>query len=104
MTFGPIEPSMTGNSIDLPLALSVNVIVPAGAMTLVLLPSIDAPQCFARGRLPDLAQRIGCRMAIIKRRSDFAMQYRGCEKPTLTPPQRPHRRSVPGSRRGRAPP
>src|SRR5580704_1881141 len=46
MTFGPIEPSMTGNSIDLPLALSVNVIVPAGTMTLGVLPSIDAPQCF----------------------------------------------------------
>src|SRR5580700_8455507 len=56
MTFGPIEPSMTGNSIDLPLALSVNVIVPAGTMTLGVLPSIDAPQCFARRRLPDLAE------------------------------------------------
>src|SRR5437667_12727434 len=99
MTFGPIEPSMTGNSIDLPLALSINVIVPAGAMTLVLLPSIDAPQYFARGRLPDLAPRIGCRAPIIKRRSDFAMQYRVCEKPALTLLRQPHRRSAPGFRR-----
>jgi len=43
MTLGPIEPSMTGRSKDLPEALSVNVTVPAGAMTLVLLPSMDAP-------------------------------------------------------------
>src|SRR3977135_848210 len=85
MTLGPMEPSMTGNSKDLPVALSVNVTVPAGAMTLVLLPSMDAPLSFRPGgslrpgRLPDLARRIGRRGRMIKRRSVFAMQYRGCE-------------------------
>jgi hypothetical protein len=34
---------MTGNSNAFPVALSVNVTVPAGAMTVVLLPSIEAP-------------------------------------------------------------
>src|SRR5947208_15599572 len=46
MTLGPIEPSMTGNSKDLPVALSVNVTVPAGATTLVLSPSMGAPLSF----------------------------------------------------------
>ena len=41
MTFGPIEPSITGNSTDLPVALSVSVIDPVTAPTLVLLPSMD---------------------------------------------------------------
>src|SRR6202035_2383502 len=52
MTLGPIEPSMTGNPNDFPVALSVNVTVPAGAMTLVLLPSIDAPLWFRPGIAP----------------------------------------------------
>jgi hypothetical protein len=37
---------MTGNSNDFPVALSVNVTVPAGAMTVVLLPSIEVPLSF----------------------------------------------------------
>jgi hypothetical protein len=53
MTFGPTEPSMTGRSIDLPVALSVNVIVPAEAPDLLVFPSIDyldslRPQAVAR--------------------------------------------------------
>src|SRR5436190_24085899 len=53
MTLGPTEPSMTGNSTDLPVALSVNVIDPVTAPTFVVLPSIDPPQCclFAGGWL-----------------------------------------------------
>src|SRR5205814_4120323 len=89
MTLGPIEPSMTGNSNDLPVALSVNVTVPAGAMTLVLLPSIEHLYRFARLSLDRggcrIRRRIGRRGRIIKRRSDFAMQYRKCENSTRAP-------------------
>ena len=40
MTFGPIDPSITGKSIDLPVALSVRVIVPLTVPRFVLLPSM----------------------------------------------------------------
>src|SRR5437016_8861153 len=39
MTCGPIVPPSTGSSIDFPVALSVNVIVPV----VILFPSIDPP-------------------------------------------------------------
>jgi hypothetical protein len=39
MTFGPMVPLSTGNSIDLPVELSVSVIVPV----FMLLPSIAPP-------------------------------------------------------------
>src|SRR5579863_785215 len=102
MTFGPIEPSITGNLIDLPVASSVSVIEPFTAPTLGLLPSIAAPQGNARRRLASLPRRIGRGGWIIKRRSNFAMQYRECEKLSFALPQRP--RCARGFPRAPAPP
>jgi len=44
MTLGPTEPLSTGSSTDLPVSLSVKVMVPLDAATFVLSPSMDAPQ------------------------------------------------------------
>src|SRR6266478_3079311 len=65
MTFGPIEPSITGNSTDLPVALSVNVIDPLTAPTLVLLPSMDHLDVTPAGGWVNLSRRIaaGCRLS-----------------------------------------
>ena len=58
MTFGPIEPSITGSSTDLPVALSVSVIVPLTVPTFVLLPSIDAPRSLTpAGELAEFGRR-----------------------------------------------
>ena len=55
MTFGPTEPSITGSSIDLPVALSVSVIVPFDARrhSCCCRPSMHLDR-YARRRLPDL--------------------------------------------------
>ena len=58
MTFGPIEPSITGSSIDLPLALSVNVIDPVTAPTFVLLPSMDHLDVTPAGGWVNVSRRI----------------------------------------------
>src|SRR5437763_17071774 len=103
MTLGPIEPSMTGNSNDFPVALSVNVTVPAGAMTLVLLPSIDAPLSFR----PDIAAAGAVAGSGAKNRPpgpDYQTPFGFCnaisrvrEFSLQRPPRRP---CVPGFRRG----
>src|ERR1051326_5594130 len=79
MTFGPIEPSITGSSIDLPVALSVSVIDPVTAPTFVLLPSMDHLDVTPAGGGRCVAENSRWE-PIIKRRSDFAIQYRICEK------------------------
>src|SRR5580704_11098044 len=79
MTLGPTEPLSTGSSIDLPLLLSVNVIVPVGAPTFVLFPSMDAPRSLRPQAVADLSGRICRYLAIIKWTGIIAMQYRICE-------------------------
>src|SRR5579863_1814609 len=52
MTLGPMEPSSTGRSTDLPVLLSVSVIVPLCAPTFGLLPSMDAPRSLRPRAIP----------------------------------------------------
>src|SRR5271155_2793455 len=79
MTLGPTEPLSTGSSIDLPVLLSVNVIVPLGAPTFVLFPSMDAPRSLRPQAVADRSGRICRYSVIIKWPPNIAMQYRICE-------------------------
>ncbi len=95
MTCGPIVPCRTGSSTDLPVSLSVRVMVPV----VTLFPSIAAPH---------LATPAGHSRASLQK---IDMPGRGwqtvrsCEMTAAVSPDRRRRpRSDPGSRRGRAPP
>src|SRR5437764_14563628 len=104
MTVGPSVPSRTGSSIDLPVALSVRVIVPPDAATFVLSPSIAHSSAAAPAG--------NCLNAVHNKTAPadyqtsplfFAMQYRRRE---IRGRQVPLRRPATGRgpRRGRAPP
>src|SRR5437762_8202677 len=102
MTLGPMVPSRTGSSIDLPVELSVSVIVPPDAATLVLSPSI--------ARSSAAAPAGNCLNAVHNKTASadyqtsplfFAMQYRNREIRRQRAPPR-HRPSGPAPRRGRA--
>jgi hypothetical protein len=63
------------------VASSVSVIVPLDWATFVLLPSIDAPQSLRPQAVAGSRAENSRPYSIIKRRSNFAMQYRACETP-----------------------
>src|SRR5438067_12542342 len=107
MTLGPIEPSMTGNSKDLPVALSVNVTVPAGAMTLVLSPSMGAPLSF-RPAVASAGAVAGSGAENRPPGPDYQTPFGFCNAISrvreVSPGRQPHRQCARGFPRGRAPP
>src|SRR5271168_2059412 len=99
MTFGPIEPSITGNSIDLPVALSVNVIDPVTAPTFVLLPSMDHLDLTPAGGWP-ICHRIVAGVQLSNAVRILQCNIASARKEALTRDAKPRPQSVPGSPRG----
>src|SRR5271165_3538791 len=63
MTRGPIDPPITGSSVDFPVSLSVSVAVPV----IMLLPSIDPPLSLSLLAVAGFSAKIGLLRALGKR-------------------------------------
>src|SRR5271166_3341902 len=63
MTRGPIDPPITGSSVDFPVSLSVSVTVPV----IMLLPSIDPPLSLSLLAVAGFSAKIGLLRALGKR-------------------------------------
>src|ERR1700757_2902613 len=88
MTCGPIVPPSTGSSTDLPVELSVNVIVPVT----ILFPSIDPPLSLCPQAVAGFDRKIGFSHAIGKSALGLSPRLGSVRDPTaaLLRPQHLH--------------
>src|SRR5690349_9317849 len=87
MTRGPIDPPITGRSIDFPVSLSVSVTVPVT----ILLPSIDPPLLLSLLAAAQFSAKISPLRAVGKRAASGCRSGRvGDPSQALLPPQELH--------------